>query len=45
MFEDRDLKVLLGNSIEEPEVDYDDAEVASETGYHPHYVNFILLHL
>jgi len=33
MFEDRDLKVLLGNSIEEPEVDYDDAEVASETGY------------
>jgi hypothetical protein len=33
MFEDRDLKVLLGNSIPEPEVDYDDAEVASETGY------------
>lgn len=33
MFEDRDLKVLLGNSIREPEVDYDDAEVASETGY------------
>lgn len=33
MFEDRDLKVLLGNSIKEPEVDYDDAEVASELGY------------
>jgi len=33
MFEDRDLKVLLGNSIEEPEVDYDDAEVESEVGY------------
>ena len=33
MFENRDLKVLLGNSIEEPDVDYDDAEVASETGY------------
>ena len=33
MFEDRDLKVLLGNSIREPEVDYDDAEVASELGH------------
>jgi len=33
MFEDRDLKVLLGNSIREPEVDYDDDKVASETGY------------
>ncbi len=33
MFEDRDLQVLLGNSIEEPEVDYDDAEVDSELGY------------
>jgi hypothetical protein len=33
MFEDRDMKVLLGNSIREPEVDYDDAEVESETGY------------
>jgi len=33
MFENRDLKVLLENSIAEPDVDYDDAEVASETGY------------
>lgn len=33
MYESEDLKVLLGNSIEEPEVDYDDAEVASETGH------------
>jgi hypothetical protein len=33
MFEQEDLKVLLGNSIEEPEVDYDDAEVASELGH------------
>jgi hypothetical protein len=33
MFEDRDLQVLLGNSIEEPEVDYDAAEVESEFGY------------
>ncbi len=33
MFEDRDLQVLLGNSIEEPEVDYDDADVESEVGY------------
>ncbi len=33
MFEDRSLKVLLGNSIEEREVDYDDADVASELGY------------
>jgi len=33
MFEDHDLKVLLGNSIREPEVDYDDAEVQSELGY------------
>jgi len=32
MFENHDLKVLLGNSIREPEVDYDDAEVASELG-------------
>ena len=32
MFEDRDMKVLLGNSIPEPEVDYDDAEVNSEYG-------------
>lgn len=33
MFEDRDLQILLGNSIEEPEVDYDVAEVESELGY------------
>jgi len=33
MFEDRSLKVLLGNSIEEEEVDYDNADVASELGY------------
>jgi len=33
MFESEDLKILLGNSIEEPEVDYDDAEVESELGY------------
>lgn len=33
MFEQEDLKVLLGNSIEEPEVDYDDAEVSSELGH------------
>lgn len=33
MFEDRDLQILLGNSIEEPEVDYDDVEVESELGY------------
>jgi len=33
MFEYRDLKVLLGNSIREPEVDYDDEEVKSEIGY------------
>lgn len=32
MFEDRDMKVLLGNSIKEPEVDYDDAEVESDYG-------------
>jgi len=32
MFEDRDMKVLLGNSIPEPEVDYDDEEVNSEYG-------------
>ncbi len=33
MFEDRNLKILLGNSIKEPEVDYDDAEVESELGF------------
>lgn len=33
MFEDGDLKVLLGNSIELLEEDYDDAEVESMTGY------------
>jgi hypothetical protein len=33
MFENEGVKVLLGNSLKEPEVDYDDAEVASETGY------------
>jgi len=33
MFEERDLKVMLGNSIREDEVDYDDAEVASQLGY------------
>jgi hypothetical protein len=33
MFEDRDIKILLGNSIVEEEVDYDDAEVESELGY------------
>lgn len=33
MYEPEDLKVLLGNSIELPEVDYDDAEVKSETGH------------
>lgn len=33
MYDSEDLKVLLGNSIPEPEVDYDDAEVQSETGY------------
>jgi len=33
MFENGDLKVLLGNSIEVPEEDYDDAEVESMTGY------------
>lgn len=33
MFESKDLKILLGNSIKEPEVDYDDAEVQSELGY------------
>jgi len=32
MFESKSLKILLGNSIEEPEVDYDDAEVQSEVG-------------
>ena len=32
MFESKDLKILLGNSIEEPEVDYDDAEVQSDFG-------------
>ena len=32
MFESKDLKILLGNSIEEPEVDYDDAEVNSQFG-------------
>lgn len=32
MFDAESLKVLCGNSIEEPEVDYDDAEVASITG-------------
>jgi len=33
MFEDRDLQILLGNSIEEPETDYDDADAQSELGY------------
>ena len=33
MFEERNLKVMLGNSIREPEVDYDDAEVASQLRY------------
>ena len=33
MYDSESLKVLLGNSIEEPEVDYDDAKVQSETGY------------
>ena len=33
MYDSESLKVLLGNSIEEPEVDYDDAMVASETGH------------
>jgi len=33
MYKDEDLKVLLGNSIEEPEVDYDDEIVESQTGY------------
>ena len=33
MFEERDLKILLGNSIREPEVDYDSAEVESQLGY------------
>jgi hypothetical protein len=33
MFESKDLKILLGNSIKEPEIDYDDAEVQSELGY------------
>jgi hypothetical protein len=33
MFEDRDLKILLGNSIGEDEVDYDSAAVKSELGY------------
>ncbi len=33
MFEDKDLKVLLGNSIRLPEMDYDDEEVASELGH------------
>lgn len=32
MFESIDLKILLGNSIEEPEMDYDDAEVNSQIG-------------
>jgi len=33
MFESADLKVLLGNSIELPEMDYDDEEVNSELGH------------
>jgi hypothetical protein len=32
MYDTEEIKVLLGNSIEEPEVDYDDAEVDSEFG-------------
>lgn len=33
MFEDRELKILLGNSLPEPEVDYDDEQVESEYGH------------
>lgn len=33
MFDAEGLKVLCGNSIEEPEVDYDDSVVESEIGY------------
>ena len=33
MYDSESIKVLLGNSIEEPEVDYDDDKVQSETGY------------
>lgn len=32
MYDAEELKVLCGNTIEEPEVDYNDAEVQSETG-------------
>lgn len=33
MFDSESLKVLCGNSIEEPELEYDDAQVASDTGF------------
>jgi hypothetical protein len=33
MYDTESLKVLCGNSIEEPEVDYDEAEVKSQTGF------------
>ena len=33
MYAEEDLKVLLGNSIPLPEMDYDDEDVNSETGY------------
>lgn len=33
MYDSKSLKVLCGNSIEEPEMEYDDAEVASDTGF------------
>lgn len=33
MDNDESLKIMLGNSIELPEMDYDDEEVESETGY------------
>jgi hypothetical protein len=32
MYETEDLKVLCGNTIEEPEMDYDDLRVESESG-------------
>jgi len=32
MYDSESLKVICGNSIEEPEMDYDDAQVASDTG-------------
>jgi hypothetical protein len=33
MDNDESLKIMLGNSIELPEMDYDDEEVESQTGY------------